>query len=218
MLFADEGYDSVSMAEIARRVGIVEGAIYRHFPSKRDLLHQVIRSFYVPLINSATSGAAAIESPRERMRFLVRRHLQAMTEDTLLCRLVISEARSFDDYYQSEVADLNRQYTALFMTAFHEADEQGQIRSGVSAAVVRDLVYGSVEHLAWGVLTQGRTLDVDATCDQLMDVVGRGIDAPTDDPAGGEAGQEAFDDHLDRLDSAVSRLEILAREGEGERR
>ena len=206
------------MAEIARRVGIVEGAIYRHFPSKRDLLHQVIRSFYVPLINSATTGAEAIESPRERMRFLVRRHLLAMTEDTLLCRLVISEARSFDDYYQSEVADLNRQYTALFMTAFHEAEEQGQIRSGVSAAVVRDLVYGSVEHLAWGALTQGRSLDVDATCDQLMDVVARGIDASGNDSSGGGTGQGAFDDHLDRLDSAVSRLEVLGQDRESEGR
>ena len=85
--FGEDGYDATSVAEIARRVGVVEGAIYRHFSSKRDLLHQVIRSFYEPLIESAAAGVAAIESPRERVRFLIRRQLEAMAHDPLLCRL-----------------------------------------------------------------------------------------------------------------------------------
>ena len=37
-LFSDQGYEMVSMRDIAKAVGINAASIYNHFPSKRDLL------------------------------------------------------------------------------------------------------------------------------------------------------------------------------------
>ncbi len=184
-LFGDDGYDATSVAEIARRVGVVEGAIYRHFPSKRDLLHQVIRSFYEPLIESAAAGVAAIESPRERVRFLIRRQLEAMAHDPLLCRLIISEARSFDDYYESEVAELSRRYTALFVDAYREGVRPGGVprrRPGRAWCATSSTAASST----WpgAPLSGHRGIDLDLTTDQLFSVVCGGIDRPSDDATG----------------------------------
>lgn len=204
-LFGDDGYDATSVAEIARRVGVVEGAIYRHFPSKRDLLHQVIRSFYEPLIESASAGVAAIDSPRERVRFLIRRQLEAMAHDPLLCRLIISEARSFDDYYESEVAQLSRRYTSLFVDAYRDGVARGLFRDDVAAGLVRDMVYGSIEHLAWSALSGHRGIDLDTTTDQLFSVVCGGIERATaSDPAG------SLDRHLHKLETVAERLDELS--------
>ncbi len=207
-LFAEEGYDATSVAGIARRVGVVEGAIYRHYPSKRDLLHQVIRSFYEPLIESATTGVAAIDSPRERLRYLIRRQLQALIEDPALCRLIISEARSFDDYYESEVADLSRRYTSLLVSAFVDGVDQGVFRDDTPAALVRDLVFGSIEHLGWSALTGHRTVDLDTTTDQLLTVLCDGIEPATAGPNGGSMPGMVVG--LRRLESLVDRLEAIA--------
>ncbi len=202
--FGDDGYDATSVAEIARRVGVVEGAIYRHFPSKRDLLHQVIRSFYEPLIESATAGVAAIDSPRERVRFLIRRQLEAMAHDPLLCRLIISEARSFDDYYESEVAQLSRRYTSLFVEAYREGVTRGIFRDDVPAGLVRDLVYGSIEHLAWSALSGHRSIDLDLTTDQLFSVVCGGIERSDADDRPG-----SLDRDLQKLEDVATRLDAL---------
>jgi AcrR family transcriptional regulator len=204
-LFGDEGYDATSVAEIARRVGVVEGAIYRHFPSKRDLLHQVIRSFYEPLIESATVGVAAIESPRERVRFLIRRQLEAMAHDPLLCRLIISEARSFDDYYESEVAELSRRYTSLFVDAYRDGVGQGLFRDDVPAGLVRDMVYGSIEHLAWSALSGHRSIDLDTTTDQLLSVVCGGIVRLDEQPSDG-----SLEADLRKLETVAERLDQLS--------
>jgi TetR/AcrR family transcriptional regulator, fatty acid metabolism regulator protein len=174
-LFADLGYDATSVAAIAREVGVVEGALYRHFPSKRDLLHRVIAAFYEPLIASAIDGLADITSPIDQVRFLIRRQLEAMTEDPQLCRLIISEARSFDDYYDSEVAALSRRYTSLLTTAFSEGVEQGVFRDDISPHLVRDLIYGSIEHLTWSAISGHRSVDIEATTAQLVAVVSSGI-------------------------------------------
>lgn len=180
-LFAEQGYDATSVAGIAEQVGVVEGAVYRHFPGKRDLLNRVIRSFYEPLIDSARAGVADIASPREQVRFLIRHQLRAMVHDTRMCRLIISEARAFDDYHTSEVADLNRRYTSLLTTAFRSGVEQGEFRRDLPAELVRDLVYGSIEHITWSALSGREGADVvdpDVTAEQLMSVLCRGIDEP----------------------------------------
>lgn len=208
-LFAEEGYDSTSVAAIAREVGVVEGALYRHFPSKRDLLHQVIHSFYEPLIRSAVEGLAQVSSPYEQIRFLIRRQLEAMTEDPQLCRLIISEARSFDDYYDSEVAGLSRRYTSLLMSAFSDGVEQGVFRADLSPNLVRDLVYGSIEHLTWSAITGRRQIDLAATTEQLVAVITSGISSTTT-PDTTSSDTTSSGTIADRLDAITLRLEATA--------
>ena len=209
--FAEQGYDATSITDIAGRVGVVEATIYRHFDSKRALLHEVIRGFYEPLTDSAAAGVADIADPRDRVHHLIRRHLRAMTEDRLLCRLVIAEARTLDDYFESEVADLNRRYTALLVDAVNAGIATGRFRVEVPATMVRDVIYGSIEHLAWGVLTGRDTIDVDATADALVALVLDGIAVPADDPDRAPDGLadtiQQLDALTDRLDRSVATLE-----------
>lgn len=42
-LFAERGYDATPVAEIARAAGVSEGAIFRHFKTKEDLLLEAFR-------------------------------------------------------------------------------------------------------------------------------------------------------------------------------
>lgn len=201
-LFARSGYDQTSVARIAQEVGVVEGAVYRHYSSKRDLLHQVIQAFYEPLIESVEQGASVIEDPKKRLRYLIERHLRAFTEDPAVCRLVISEVRSMDDYYESEVADLNRRYTSLVLTAFAEGVEQGLFRSDLPPALIRDLVFGCIEHLAWGTLTGTHAIDLVSMSDFVFQTVCSGIEIQTKAPDS--------DLNLERLERVTRRLEHLA--------
>lgn len=42
-LFAEKGYDATPVSEIAGAAGVSEGAIFRHFDNKEDLLFQIFR-------------------------------------------------------------------------------------------------------------------------------------------------------------------------------
>ena len=43
-LFSENGYDSVSVGEIARAVGIKAPSLYNHFPSKRAIFDAIVES------------------------------------------------------------------------------------------------------------------------------------------------------------------------------
>ncbi len=42
-LFAQNGYEAVSVRDIAGRLGITQGALYRHFGSKREIFESILR-------------------------------------------------------------------------------------------------------------------------------------------------------------------------------
>ena len=46
-LFSQKGYDTVSIREIARTVGINESSIYNHYSSKEDIMDSIIKSLIV---------------------------------------------------------------------------------------------------------------------------------------------------------------------------
>ena len=47
-LFAHSGYSGTSMSDIAQRLGITKGALYKHYTSKQEILDS-IRRFCVDL-------------------------------------------------------------------------------------------------------------------------------------------------------------------------
>ena len=43
-MFGERGFGRTSMSDIAAEVGVVEGALYKHFPGKRELLLEAARA------------------------------------------------------------------------------------------------------------------------------------------------------------------------------
>jgi AcrR family transcriptional regulator len=176
-LFAEKGFDGTSISDIAGSVGVADGAIYRHFASKRALLFEVIRAFYEPVIDLASETVTGIPDVRGRLRYLIWLQLRAFAEEPDVCRFIIAEARPMHDYYESEVADLNRRWTSLLVEVIKDGQSDGTFRPDVPATMIRDLVYGGIEHIAWGAATGHGEIDVEVVADGLTRLVCEGIDA-----------------------------------------
>ncbi|MDT0200678.1 helix-turn-helix domain-containing protein [Nocardioides sp. AE5] len=68
-LFAEHGYPSVTMAQIAERVGITAGALYRHFSNKAVMLEEVVNENFAVLHerNSFLDYTMAVDSAIARL-------------------------------------------------------------------------------------------------------------------------------------------------------
>ena len=196
-VFVDKGFERASVAEIAARVGVVEGLVYSYFPSKRELLNEVLRGLYEPLIRDIDAGFARLQGLRSRLRFLIWRHLRVYAEEPGLSRLALHEVRTGPDYFTSVLHDLHVQYTAFLLRTVHDAVRDGELPASTDAELVRSLVYGGIEHQLWAALYgRGGRVDVEALADRWTEVVLHGIQ-----PAARERGQQ--------LESRLARLEQL---------
>src|SRR5438270_11190337 len=64
-LFASNGVDGVSIAEIAAAAGVSQGALYRHYPSKEELAWALFSTAYLRTgegLDRVRTGEAAFES------------------------------------------------------------------------------------------------------------------------------------------------------------
>ena len=63
-LYAEHGFDSTTVAEIARRAGLTERTFFRHFADKREVLFfgaAALQAFLVNEVDNAPASAAPIE-------------------------------------------------------------------------------------------------------------------------------------------------------------
>ena len=199
-VFRQKGYHEASVTDIAAAIGVVEGTIYRYFPTKRDLLIAVVGEWYRRILADYDRQLRAFTATRDQLRFMVWRHLELIHRDPDMCRLVFGELRAGGDYRGTAVFDLNRAYTRRTLEIVKAAIERGEFRRGISLSIVRDLLFGCVEHHSFAYLRGEGDFSPDVAADAIVDIVYRGLaaEAPPGDPAG---------DLLARLGAVVDRLE-----------
>jgi len=207
-VFAERGYGAAAVAEIAGRAGVVEGTVYSYFETKRALLIAVMKGFYEQLIADTESGLSAIRGTENQLRFVIRRHLDTFTSDLGLCRVIIREARPDVALYDEAILELNRRYTGLALRVLEEGVANGSLRPELVPSVIRDLLYGGIEHAVWRFLFSDGELDTGLLADQLADALLGGILAPP---------SEAVDATVVRLERAVDRLESSLEADQGAR-
>ena len=198
-VFKEKGYADALTSEIAERAGVVEGTIYRYFANKRDLLLKVVEQWYAEMISDYDQQLAHIHGTRNRLRFMIWRHLTVIHQEPVLCRLVLLDLRADPAYRETSVFVMNREYTSRTIEIIETAVERGEFRSGTAATLVRDMIYGAIEHHTWAYLRGEGDFSADGVADALTDMIYRALAVPR------LAGVEPS-----TLDDAVRRLERLA--------
>ena len=176
-VFCEKGFDATVVSEIADRLGVVEGTVFKYFPTKRELLLKVLERWYLRMAGDYAHDLAAVEGARARLRLLVWRHLRSLRDNPQLCRLMFRQVRSEADYRGSRLHELNRRYAGMLTRVVEDGIASGEFRRDVPADLLRDLVYGGIEHYAWNYLQGRGKLDVDTVTNAIMSVLRDGIAA-----------------------------------------
>lgn len=212
-IFSEKGFERTSMAEIAAKVGIVEGALYKHFGGKRELLFEATRAFYEPLIEATSAELTGVRGGRNRLRFVIYRQLQAFVRYPKMCRLIMQDIRPHDDYYGSVVRELNKKSTSAVIAILEQARKDGELTADISPSLVRDVIFGGIEHLAFRALAGRGTLDTDHQADQLTQLIWNGLggDGPkgrsNSDGADRAPGNARLQAQIDRLEALINELD-----------
>jgi AcrR family transcriptional regulator len=174
-VFLEKGFERTAVSEIAKRAGVVEGSVFGYFPTKRHLLHEVLRQLYEPLIKDVGEGYARLKGLRARLRFIIWRHLRVYVETPGLARLVLHDVRTGPEYTASGLYALHVRYTQYVRHALEDAIRDGELATGVDVEMVRSILYGGLEHLMWPVLFGKRQVNVDLVADSYVDLMLQGL-------------------------------------------
>ncbi|MBK4739239.1 TetR/AcrR family transcriptional regulator [Noviherbaspirillum pedocola] len=168
-IFSAQGYERTTTLEIARQLEVSEATIFSYFVSKRDLCMRVIQSWYDEITLVLEQELPLIPGTRAKLHFVVHKHLVTLIQEgTGMCRLVLGEGRStMDDEFATLIIELKRRYTNPLMKVLGSAQRVNEIRVDMPLPLLRDMVYGSMEHVLWDYVAKGVKPDIDKTAEQL---------------------------------------------------
>lgn len=171
-VFSEFGYEKSTTLEIAQRLGISEATVFTYFGSKRELCMQVISDWYDEISRQLENEVPLIHGTRAKLGYIVYKHLNTLIRDGKgLCALVLSEGRSPDTGFSQRIADLQRRYTAPLMGVLSAARTSGELRNDMPLRLMRDMAYGTMEHILWDYITSGRAPNLETAARQVTELL-----------------------------------------------
>ncbi len=149
-MFADHGFPSVTIMQVAEHAQVTKGAVYFHFANKEALAQAVVDEFYrrLPVIVAPplTRGLPPLRAINEVL------HLTALAfKDDLViqagARLQIERS-----YINAELPPPFTAFEAMIEDLFTQADEEGALQCRLSpAGYARVLVaaFFGAQHISW---------------------------------------------------------------------
>lgn len=128
-LMVQKGYQGTSIAGIAQAVGMTQAGLYYHISSKQDLLYQILTHCMDVLNRVVITPVRSIEDPEERLRQLIRLHIQGQVDHGLTFTSLFTERKHLS-FEQDEVfLERIKEYHALIRETLQELADGGRLRS-----------------------------------------------------------------------------------------
>lgn len=125
-LFAELGFPGTSIRQIAARVEINSATLYAHYPSKEQILADLIRIGHEELHARLSSAVAAAGTPTARLVALVRAHVSAHAEYALLAVVANTELHALKPELVAEALELRARSSELLLDVLREGADTGE--------------------------------------------------------------------------------------------
>ena len=96
-IIADEGLHNMSTRNLAKKIGLTEGAIFRHFPTKRDIIKGIMDDVANDLIGSLRNIVLSPIKAEDKLFNYLCRNVMYLKENRGITILLFSEAAHLGD-------------------------------------------------------------------------------------------------------------------------
>jgi AcrR family transcriptional regulator len=150
-VFAEHGYESARLDEVAARAGVAKGTLYLYFKDKEDLFEAMVRSAVAPIMGQMGHLATAPDVQTEVLG----------TDRKLVLRLIMSEGPRFPriaEFYYREVVSHG---IAVMQAVARRAVETGEFSNDAAARFPQLIIAPLLMAVTWdGLFGRQHPLDM----------------------------------------------------------
>jgi AcrR family transcriptional regulator len=145
-LVARHGLRALNVAALAKGVGVVPSAIYRHYPSKEAVLDAVLKVIAHRLFANVQAVRQEFTDRLEGLKQLLQRHIEMVLSNQGIPRMIFSEEIfSGQPARRRRVYQMIQEYLERVAEMIREGQSQGCISLDLSAETVAMMFLGVVQ-------------------------------------------------------------------------
>ena len=177
-LITSRGMEHVTIDAIAEQVGLTEGAIYRHFASKHQILTLLVDDIENNLVRKVEDAQIQGESALKNLEQILGAHLDDVQDRRATSFIVIAEAMGFDGIgLGPRVSQMLFNYLNIVQEVIKRGVREGNIRDDLDVAAAATAFLGLVQSAAtlWALNDYSHSLT--DQCAKMWDIYRRGVTA-----------------------------------------
>jgi len=174
-IFSEKGFVDATISEIARRAGLASSGIYIYYENKEGILFTIIENFLAKSISGLKEHLQGIQGAENKLRKAIWFHCKSYSGNKSEIKIVL-ESRSYPRFYKSTAYNALKKYAGIITDIINEGMADGTFNSLSSAMILRDMILGTVDHIAinWTLKNAPNSLD---QAEKLYDLVMRAVEA-----------------------------------------
>ncbi len=144
-IIATEGLHALSIAGIAKRVGIVSSALYRHYNGKEEVLDAVLVFIRKRLMSNVDHVVKETRDPLQRLKRILMRHARMLDENRAIPHVVFSDwIYTGHPERKAKVADIITGYLGIIREIIKEGKNDGTIRPDTDTEAASVMFLGMI--------------------------------------------------------------------------
>ena len=173
-VFAAKGFHKATISQIATEAGVADGTLYLYFKNKDDILFQFMTYKTQVVFEQMNTAVESGKDAEEKLRNLIRCHLDEFQKDKNMAIIFQSEARYLRDI-APKIKDISKMYLDLLSDILEIGQNEGTFRQDLFVGLVKRFILGAVEGVisTW-VSAKGR-YDLVSMADPLVDLYMQGV-------------------------------------------
>jgi TetR/AcrR family transcriptional regulator, fatty acid metabolism regulator protein len=146
-VFAEKGFFTARISDIADHASVADGTVYLYFKSKEEILMAVINTAFDAFMQQARSELEKIADPAQRLRRLAFLHLHALGSNRNLAVVFQMELRQSTRFLSEFSHHHMIEYLELARAAIIDGQASGMFRREVPAKIAANCFFGALDEM-----------------------------------------------------------------------
>ena len=146
-VFAEKGFFGSRMTDVAHAAQVADGTLYLYFEGKEDLLISLFDHLLGRFIERLEDEMAGLEDPLDKLRLMVRLHLETLGRDRALAHVLQIEIRHSRRFLGEIMRGQLGTYLGFLRKIIEEGQQLGRFRRDISPGLATNVVFGAVDEL-----------------------------------------------------------------------
>ena len=178
-LAAQHNPSDITTTWIARQMGVTQGALFKHFPTKEAILEAVMHWVAERLLARVDQAAQGCTSSLATLQAMFMSHIDFVTEHPGVPRMLFGELqRQGETLPKKMVQTLIRQYRARLQQVMEQGKANGELDALLDVDAATVLFVGSIQGLVMQSLIAGDVARLRADAPGVWAIYRRGIGGP----------------------------------------
>ena len=179
-LAAEQNPSDITTTAIAQRMGLTQGALFRHFPTKDAILQAVMSWVTERLLARVDKAAEGTTSPVAALEAVFMTHIDFVSEHPGVPRMLFGELqRPGETLPKRMVQTLIQHYGERLHRLLEAGKAQGELDAGLDVDAAAVLFIGTIQGLVMQSLLAGKVSRIRRDAPAVFAIYRRGIESNT---------------------------------------